>query len=378
LVSGLHIALLNFRDVTHPEAGGAEVYLQELFQRIAAQGHHVTLLCAAYAGAPAVDEIGGVRILRLGNQATINLTAARAALRLARRERVDLFVESLCKLPFLMPAFTSIPVLPVVLHLFGHTVFYELNPALASYVWLSERLIPPLYRGLPFVALSESTAHDLRRRGVRASRMEIIPPGLDLRHYQASTAPRSDTPLLAYVGRLKRYKGLDVILRAFQRVRAQLPDARLAIVGKGDDRPRLERLAQALELNGSVSFEGFVGEPEKVDWLHRAHAVLYPSPREGWGISTIEAAACGTPVLASNSEGLRDAVRDGTTGFLIEHGNVDAWAARLTQMLTDHTLRQRMGAAARAWAAQFDWDNQARKMLAVVEAVAGAGPRRAA
>ena len=374
----LHIVLLNFRDVRHPEAGGAEVYLQELFERIAAQGHRVTFICAAHGDAPAEEDIGGIRIVRAGRQGTINVTAAVAALRLARREHVDVFVESLCKLPFLMPAFTRIPVVPVVLHLFGHTVFYQLNPALASYVWLSEKLIPPVYRGLPFVALSESTATDLRRRGVRASRMDIVPPGLDLRRYRARTGAGGGDPLLVYVGRLKRYKGLDTVLRALVSVRQRVPGARMALVGKGDDALRLEKLARRLGLADAVSFEGFVSEAAKIDWLQRAHAVVYPSPREGWGISTIEAAACGTPVLASDAEGLRDAVRDGKTGFLIPHSSVDAWAQRMVQLLTDEALRRRMSTASLEWARTFDWDTQAHKMQTILEEVAAASQRQAA
>jgi glycosyltransferase involved in cell wall biosynthesis len=378
LAAPLHIVLLNFRDVTHPEAGGAEVYLQELFERIAADGHRVTFLCASHGHAPAEEDIGGIRILRVGNQGTVNVAAAIAALRLARREHVDLFVESLCKLPFLMPAFTKIPVVPVVLHLFGHTVFYQLNPALASYVWLSEKLIPPVYRGLPFIALSESTARDLRRRGVQASRMDIVPPGLDLGRYHARAAARSADPLLVYVGRLKRYKGLDTVLRALVQVRQSVPRARLALVGKGDDAPRLEKLAQTLGLGDAVSFEGFVSEDVKIDWLQRAHAVVYPSPREGWGISTIEAAACGTPVLASDAEGLRDAVRNGKTGFLIPHRDTKAWAQRMVHLLTDQVLRERMAAASAEWARVFDWDTQAHKMQTILEEVAAASQRKAA
>ncbi|MFQ5668878.1 MAG: glycosyltransferase family 4 protein, partial [Candidatus Binatia bacterium] len=371
----LHIVVLNYRDMTHPEAGGAEVYLQAIFARIAAQGHHVTFVCAGHTGAPAQDRLDGVRILRVGNQATVNMAAAVAALRLARREGVDVFVESLCKLPFLLPVFTKIPVLPVVLHLFGHTVFYETNPLLASYVWLFEKLIPPVYRGLPFVALSASTASDIRRRGVRASRLDIIPPGLDLQRYAANAGTPSSSPLLVYVGRLKHYKGIDIVLRALAQVRETVPGVRLAVVGRGDDRTRLERLVCRLRLEDAVSFEGYVGEETKIQWLRQAWALVYPSPREGWGMSTVEAAACGTPVLASDAEGLRDAVREGSTGFLISHADVNAWAQRMAQILTDGQLRARMATAARQWAHQFDWDVRAEQMRTIVEQV-GAGRSR--
>lgn len=366
----LHIALLDYRDITHPEAGGAEIFLNEIFQRVAARGHRVTLLCAGYAGAPAEDRVGRIRILRAGNKVTANFVGAFEALRLGRREPVDLYVENLCKLPFLLPALTKTPVLPIVLHLFGHTVFQEANFAFASYVWLYEKLIPPVYRRLPFVTISESTAEDLRKRGVRATSMDVVHIGLDLARYDRTREiPRSDHPLLVYVGRFKRYKGIDTVLRAFAKARAEVPGARLVLVGKGDDLPRLKALAASLGIGDAAGFEGFVSEEEKIAWMRRAHALVYPSPREGWGISTTEAAACGTPVLASDSEGLREAVRHGETGYLVPHRDADAWAARMIEILTSAALREKLGAAGANWARNFDWNIEGEKMADIVEDV---------
>jgi glycosyltransferase involved in cell wall biosynthesis len=372
----LHIVVLDYRDTHHPEAGGAEVYVNEIFQRVAAHGHRVTLLSARYRGAKAEDRIGQIRVLRAGNTATTNFVGARVALALARSERVDVFVENICKLPFLLPVLTKIPVLPVVLHLFGRTIFLQLNPLAAAYAWLYEKLIPPVYRGLRFVALSESTACDLKARGVRDSGMDIVHPGIDAHRYAlGGVAPSADEPLLVYVGRLRRYKQIDIAVRALARVRRTVPKARLVLVGKGDDQPRLEAIARAEGVADAVTFTGYVSEDAKIEWLHRAHAVLYPSPKEGWGISTIEAAACGTPVLASDSEGLRDAVRHGTTGFLIPHLDVSAWAERMIEILRDAPLRARMGAAAREWARRFDWDIEAEKMRRILEEMAAGRTR---
>ncbi|OFV89218.1 MAG: hypothetical protein A3J75_07720 [Acidobacteria bacterium RBG_16_68_9] len=289
-----------------------------------------------------------------------------------------MFVENICKIPFLLPALTTVPVLPIVLHLFGRTVFAEANPAVAAYVWLYERLIPPVYRGLHFVALSDSTARDLERRGVRASGMDVIPPGLDFDRYQARNGvAKSHVPLLVYVGRLKRYKRIDIVLRAFARVRRELPAARLAIIGKGDDRPRLEALTHSLGLSPAVSFEGFVSEDEKIGWLRRAHVVVYPSPKEGWGISTTEAAACGTPVLASDSEGLRDAVSHGVSGLLVPHEDVDRWARQMVDLLTNDQLRDQLSVGSLSWVRRFDWDAGAPRLQQIIETIAaGTGRER--
>lgn len=367
----LHIVLLDYRDVTHPEAGGAETYLNELFQRVSQRGHRITLVCAGYRGAPREDRIGAIRVLRTGNKATANLAVARAALALDRTERVDLYVENICKIPFLLPMFTNRPVLPIVLHLFGHTVFYETNLAFGLYIWLYEKLIPPCYRGLRCVALSQSTAQNLMTRGLRASAIDVVPPGLDLAAYSNGAASRSEHPLIVYVGRLKRYKQIEIVLRAFARLRQTLPAAQLAIIGKGDDRPRLEAVVRSLGLERSVVFTGYVSEEAKIEWLSRAHVAVYPSPREGWGISAVEAAACGTPVLASDSEGLREAVRDGVSGFLVPHLEVDAWVDRMVEVLSQRPLHHRLSAGARQWASSFDWDAQAAKITSIAEEVAG-------
>src|SRR5207247_2040670 len=110
------------------------------------------------------------------------------------------------------------------------------------------------------------------------------------------------------------------------------PDLTLEIAGQGDDRPRLEGLARELKLGDAVRFLGFVSEEEKRRLLRRAWAVVYPSPKEGWGISNVEAAACATPALASDSPGLRESVRHGETGFLVPHGDLRALAERMAAL----------------------------------------------
>ncbi len=351
--------------------------MHEIFRRIADHGHRVTWISARDAGLPAEERQGNLRILRTGNKATANFTSARAALRLAREEPVDLFIENLCKIPFFLPLYSNAPVLPVVLHLFGETVFREANPILASYVWMYERFIPRVYRDKAFVALSDSTAEDLRRRGVRMRWVEVVPPGLNLEDF-AGPAPGAREPIVLYVGRLKRYKQVDNVLRAFAEVRAQVPDVRMVVLGKGDDRPRLESVARELGIAAAVDFRGFVTEEEKIEWMRRSRVVVYPSPKEGWGISTTEAAACGTPVVASDSPGLRDAVRDGMTGHLVPHGDVGAWAERIKAVLDDDTIFEELRRGALAWAKNFDWESRAEQMRliierAVAEARTGAG-----
>jgi glycosyltransferase involved in cell wall biosynthesis len=158
-----------------------------------------------------------------------------------------------------------------------------------------------------------------------------------------------------YVGRLKRYKGVDTALRAFAAARRIRPDLAFDVAGQGDDLPRLRQLAAALGLDTAVRFRGFVAEAEKRELLRRAWAVVFPSPKEGWGISNVEAAACGTPALASDSPGLRESVRHGTTGYLVPHGDTGALTERMLELAGDASLVERLGRGARAFATTLSW-----------------------
>jgi glycosyltransferase involved in cell wall biosynthesis len=158
---------------------------------------------------------------------------------------------------------------------------------------------------------------------------------------------------------LKRYKRVDLILRALARLREGGVRARLIIAGQGDAAPALRRLRDELGLADLVEMPGFVTEEVKRQYFRGAWVHLLTSPKEGWGITNLEAAACGTPTIASDSPGLRDSVVDGETGFLVPHGDLDALTERIRQLLEGPVLRARLGEQARNFAEKFSWDRAA-------------------
>jgi glycosyltransferase involved in cell wall biosynthesis len=176
---------------------------------------------------------------------------------------------------------------------------------------------------------------------------------------------------------LRRYKGIEVAIRALAAARRQRPDLRLDIAGSGPDRTRLERMAAELGLASAVRFHGFVAEGAKLDLLRRTWANVFPSPKEGWGITVMEAAACGTPSLASDSPGLRDSVRHDVTGLLVPHGDVDALARRMLELAGDPALVARLGRAAREHAERWTWTAAARATEAHLARVVSDAGRRA-
>jgi glycosyltransferase involved in cell wall biosynthesis len=151
--------------------------------------------------------------------------------------------------------------------------------------------------------------------------------------------------------------------------------ARLLVAGKGDHQGALEALSARLGLGDKVRFLGYVPEDEKVRLLQRSWIHVLTSPKEGWGISVLEAGACGTPTVASDSPGVRDAVVNGITGELVPHGDVGALAGSLARLLQDPEPRRRMGEEARRFAEGFEWESSARTTEKFLESRVAAGHR---
>lgn len=357
----MRILLVNWNDRENPHAGGAEIHLHEIFGRLARQGHAIDLVTSGWPGAAPQAELDGMKVRRVGGRHTFALRARSVVRRLLAANRYDVVVEDINKLPLFLAGLSDRPFCAVVPHLFGVTAFREASWPIAALVWAAERPIPRAYRRAWFHAISESTRADLVRRGVPAERVEVIYPGVDASWYAPDAAvARAGAPTFLYVGRLKRYKGVEIALRALALARGSRADLVLEVAGQGDDRRRLERLAASLGIGDGVRFLGFVSEEEKRRRLRRAWALVFPSPKEGWGISNMEAAACGTPALASDSPGLRESVRDGQTGFLVPHGDAPALAQRMLALAADPALVARLGRAGRAFAESLSWERAAR------------------
>jgi glycosyltransferase involved in cell wall biosynthesis len=337
------------------------VHLHEILRRLVERGHEVTWIACDYEGAEP-DEIGedGIRYLRGGKWELANFILPRIMREELKRREYDVVLEDINKIPFFTPLFTKLPVLAVVPHLFGSTVFRETNAAFASYVWAFERPIPWIYRKSLFLAISDSTKADLVARGIDAEKVEVVECGMDHSRYALDDPPpRAAHPQLIHLGRLRRYKSVDVVVRALARIREVLPQAQLHVVGEGPDRPRLTALAAELGLGDAVHFRGHLPREEVVDLLYRTHLFLNPSPKEGWGLTVIEANECGVPVVASRRPGLVDSVREGETGLLAEFGDVEEFAAKALELLEDPPTWRVLSENAVRWAHSFSWDDAA-------------------
>ena len=373
------ILVLNERDPRHPRAGGAEIHVAQIFSRLVEGGHSVHQYSSGFPGGAArevLDGVGrGIQIERVRPLARYYAGVPGRLLRTRRDEPFDVVVECLNKVPFYAPLLARVPVLALCHHLFGEVAFAQVSMPIAAAVWLSERGLRPVYRDVPFLAISESTRDDLIARGIAADRIEVSHPGIE--RPRLAVDLESPRPCrVTYVGRLEAYKRVDVFLRAAAQLVERFPDLEIIVIGHGRERPDLETLAHRLDLADRTRFTGFLEDAERDEILAGSLACVFPSEKEGWGLTVIEANALGTPVVASDAPGLRDSVRDGVTGILARPGDPEAFADGLARLLEDTPETRAMRRAAYEWSRRFDWDRAAADMENAIESAIAKAPRR--
>ena len=217
---GLRILVVNWLDRENPRSGGAETHLHETFGRLAEWGHDVTALVSGWPGCARRVDLDGIDVHRAGGRLSFSAAAPRYYRRHLAERAFDVVVEDLNKIPTFTPLWTGGPVVLLVHHLFGATAFQAASAPIALATVLLERTVPRAYRDVPAIAVSQSTREDLVGRGLDGASIEVVPNGIDLERFvPGAERDRFEEPTLVFVGRLNRYKRLDLVLAALARIR---------------------------------------------------------------------------------------------------------------------------------------------------------------
>lgn len=362
----MRILWINHRDPKHPEAGGAEVHIREVGRRLAKMGHEVTLIAERFKGSPAREEIDGIDVRRVGNKYTIHLAAPMIVKKLSKD--YDIIIDDIAHgVPWWSALATSKPVLGIVHHVHQVVASIELPFPLDIAVKMAEKTIRYAYRKL--IAVSEATRNDLENLiGFPKDRVKVIYNGVDHSRYSPG-GRRFEEPTILWLGRIKKYKNLDLLLLAFNKVKREVANARLVIAGSGDYERNVRELANKLGLR-DVIFTGKIREEEKLELLRRSWVLATTSTIEGWGISILEAAACATPAVGFDAGAVREAIIDGKTGFLVRFGDAEGLAEKIYLILTDDRLRDELSRGALEYSYNFDWDKTASQTLEIMEEMA--------
>src|SRR4051795_3529544 len=367
----LHILILSDRDWTHPQGGGTGTNLFGQVSRWIAWGHRVSVIACSYPGAAPVERIGALTLYRVGGRSTVFPQA------IVRQWRglvpdADVVLEVVNGITFLTPLWLRTPRLTLVHHIHRDHYVREMGRAGRIAALLLETLpLRLLYRHSRFLTISHASARDIARHGIDPDRIEVGYIGVELDAFEPDPGARAPVPTLLYLGRLKRYKRIEVLLEALERT----PEAVLEIAGEGDHRPSLEAEIARRGLSDRVRLHGHVTEERKRELYQEAWVNATASSAEGWALSVMEAAACATPTAALAVGGVQESVDDGRTGLLARSPH--ELAERIKLILRDPELRDSLGAAALERARAFTWDACAKRTLEVLEAqVAGTAALR--
>jgi glycosyltransferase involved in cell wall biosynthesis len=345
----LRILWLNWRDIKNPEHGGAEVLTHEIATRLVRKrDHKITLFTAHFPGALTAENVDGIHIIREGGKYTVYNKAQTYYKK--NKNYYDLVIDEINVKPFLTPKFVrEKPILALIHQISPEQFLYEL-PFPLNYIgrYYFERKWLSFYKDMTVVTVSDSSKQDLRALGFK--NILIIPEGSEA--IPLSAVPQKEsTPTMVFIGRLKRHKRPDHAINAFNIIKNELPNAKMWIIGDGYMRTQLEKLNIK-----DVKFYGYVSSEIKYNLLRRAHLVLMPAIREGWGLVVTEANAMGTPVIAYNVPGLRDSIRDGETGILTKENSPDFLASCAISLLKNPGLLKNLSYNALQFSKQFDWN----------------------
>jgi glycosyltransferase involved in cell wall biosynthesis len=353
------IHLIAWRDLDDVEAGGSEVHAATVARLWAEAGIEVLIRTSWAQGHPNFDRRDGYEVVRKGGRYQVFPRTALAEVRQKYGHR-DGLVEIWNGMPFFSPLWASGPRVVVMHHVHADMWRMVLPPKLAAMGDLVERRVAPLvYRNSRMVTLSGSSRDEMVEIGFRPGQIDVVPPGVDPRFSPGGTL--TDTPSVLAVGRLVPVKRFDRLIRAVVAARASAPDLTLTIVGTGPLRHELQDLVASLDAEDVVTFAGRIDDDQLLDLYRSSWAVASSSVREGWGMTITEAAACGTPAVATRIPGHVDAVAEGVSGLLADDD--EQLAAHLAAIASDPELRDRLRKGALAHAQQFTWEATATSIL---------------
>jgi glycosyltransferase involved in cell wall biosynthesis len=215
----------------------------------------------------------------------------------------------------------------------------------------------------PFITVSNTSKTNLIALGIAEDTISVIYNGINHDLYKPNFQNKNDTPSIVYLGRFKKYKRLDLLIHALPPLFERRPDLMFYIVGKGEEEDRLKNLAKELDLEGNIVFQGFVSEEEKVRFLQKAWLLVTPSMNEGWGLTVVEANACGTPAIAFDVPGLRDSIVHGKTGLLVKENDFKIFIETIEHLIHNNTVRREMEKNSLEWSENFNWDTTAEASL---------------
>ena len=345
----MKILFLNRRDIINPDSGGAEVYTHEIAKGLVEKYNCTVSVFASHFSSGKKEEIvDGVKYIRNGSEFSVHLRGFLYAVR--HRKQFELIIDEFNGSGFF--TFLLSNSILLIHQLYKEFWLWEWG-VLGIVPYVLEPVMLKLYKNKMAITVSNSTKDDLQRLGFKNIRIimnGLKNPPLD------SSPKKTERPTMVFLGRLKSTKRPEDAIEIFIKIKEKISNAQLWIIGRGPDEKKLQQKAAGID---GITFWGWVDEGRKIELLRKAHILLVPGAREGFGINVIEAASAGTPSVGYNVHGLRDAIIHGETGFLVN--NMNEAASAVIEIFSKNDFYQKISQNCLNYARDFDWDKRAEE-----------------
>lgn len=370
----MRILILNWRDIKNKRSGGAEVLTHEIARRWVQQGIEVVQFSEMIPGGEREEIIDGVRIIRRGTSGLHKLdvpvhVAAFFWYMKNGRDKFDIVIDEIHGLPFFTPFYVKEKKLALICEV-------------ADKIWDSAFSFPfnklgkfiesnyfRFYKNVPFLTISPSTKRDLISRGIKDNNITILPMGISTPK-KIGKYEKEDDFVLIFVGRILKAKGIEDLLYVFKEFNSSNNMAKLWIIGRGEPsyEKKIKQLSRSLNIDNRITFFGYVSQEKKFELMSKAHILLAPSMKEGWGLIVPEAAFCKTPSIVYDVAGLRDVVKNEITGIITNPNPKDMCNA-INRVFEDPKLYKYLQSNAFEEAKKYKWDNTAKVALATITSI---------
>jgi len=351
--------ILNRRDTVNPAGGGAEIYTIEVAKGLVADGFEVTIFTSAFEGGAPDEMVEGVRHIRRGNELTVHFHGFLYALRNRNNYEIIIYeYNGIGFFTFLVPHKRRVM---LIYQMYREFWFREMGQVAGLIPYFVEPILIKRYRHIPVITISDSTVQDLEGLGFRD--VKVVMVGMNVKPREELPV-RDERPTLLFLSRLRSTKRPEDAILIYRIVKKQIPELCRGVVGRGPEEEKLRAMAGD---DPDIVVHGFVDEDQKFELMGRAHVLVVPGVREGFGINVIEAASQGTPSVGYDVHGLRDSIRNGRTGLLAS-GHEEA-AQKALSLLEDETLYNTYANNCLEYAHEFDWSRRASEFVSIVNRI---------
>jgi glycosyltransferase involved in cell wall biosynthesis len=370
----MNILVFSWRDPKHPLAGGAEQVMHEHMQGWLAAGHFVTLFSSRFSGSKKSENLDGVEIMRYGNQLGTVFVAGFFWYLFGKHPKYDFVVDQFHGMPFFTPLYVRRPKLAILQEVAREVWFKNDLPFPANYLYgivgyFLEPLIFRIYRNVQFMVGSNSARGDLVKMGVPGANITVVPHGVIVEKPKILQA-KEKIKTVVYLGALAKDKGIEDALKVFSLLNGK-GNFNFWVIGKGGEPylTFLKKLCKNLGIDGKTKFWGYVSQKLKFSLLAKSHVMINPSVREGWGLVNIEANAMGVPVVAYQSPGLIDSVKNGESGLICSQNSAGEMADLVLNLLNDRSLYVKLQKGAVLWSKRFSWEQSKKRSLTLIDSI---------